>query len=310
MTEELLRRGHGVRCIDDLSTGSINNIEPFKGRVGYAYTIGTVFDVGLMAELVDWSDVVVHLAAVVGVQIVVDDPVRTIETNVHGTETVLAAAAKKKRRTIIASTSEVYGKGSGGGPFREDCDLVFGATDKARWAYACSKAIDEFLAIAYWRQKGVPTTIVRLFNTVGPRQTGQYGMVIPSLVGQALRGSDMTVFGNGRQTRCFALVTEVVKGIADLIGCKKSHGLVVNLGNNEEISMLGLARRIRSLTRTRSKIVLVSYDKAYSVGFEDMQRRVPDLARARRLIGYRPKATLDDILKSVIGSMLPQPDAQ
>jgi UDP-glucose 4-epimerase len=310
LSQELLRRGHCVHCIDDLSTGSIKNIEPLKGRDGYAYTIGTIFDAGLMAELVDWSDAVVHLAAAVGVQLIVNDPVRTIETNVHGTETVLAMAAKKKRRVIIASTSEVYGKGLGGGPFREDCDLIFGATDKARWSYACSKAIDEFLALAYWRQKGVPTTIVRLFNTVGPRQTGRYGMVIPSLVGQALRGADMTVFGNGRQTRCFALVTEVVAAMAKLIGCRKSYGLVVNIGGTEEVSMLGLARRIKALSQSRSKIVLVPYDKAYAIGFEDMQRRVPDLSRARRLIGYSHKATLDDILESVIAHMRAQPDAR
>jgi UDP-glucose 4-epimerase len=310
LSQELLQRGHAVHCIDDLSTGSIKNIEPFKGRRGYGYTIGTIFDTGLLAELVDWSEAVVHLAAAVGVQLIVSDPVRTIETNVHGTETVLALAAKKKRRVIVASTSEVYGKGPGGGPFREDCDLVFGATDKARWSYACSKAIDEFLALAYWRQKDLPVTIVRLFNTVGPRQTGQYGMVIPSLVGQALRGADMTVFGNGRQTRCFALVTEVVTAIADLIACKKSHGLVVNIGNNEEISMLALARRIKALAESRSKIVRIPYAKAYAAGFEDMQRRVPDLTRARRLIGYRPKADLDDILTSVIEHMRGQTTAR
>jgi UDP-glucose 4-epimerase len=310
LSQELLRRGHAVNCIDDLSTGSIKNIEPFKGRRGYSYTIGTIFDTSLMAELVDWSDAVVHLAAAVGVQLIVSDPVRTIETNVHGTETVLALAAKKKRRVIIASTSEVYGKGPGGGPFREDCDLVFGATDKARWSYACSKAIDEFLALAYWRQKAVPITVVRLFNTVGPRQTGQYGMVIPRLVGQALRGVDLTVFGDGRQTRCFALVTEVAAALAELIGCRKSHGLVVNIGNDEEISMLGLARRIKTLAKSRSKIVLVPYAQAYAVGFEDMQRRVPDLSRVRRLIGYRPKATLDDILLSVIEHLRTQPDAR
>jgi len=219
---------------------------------------------------------------------------------VHGTETVLKLSSKKKKRVLITSSSEVYGKGPGGGPFDERADLVFGPTDRARWAYACSKAIDEFLALAYWKQKGVPATVVRLFNTVGPRQTGQYGMVIPNLVTQAVRGADMTVFGTGRQTRCFALVSEVVVAMADLLECAPSRGQVVNLGSDEEVSILQLARRIKAMTKSRSKIVLVPYEKAYEAGFEDMERRVPNLSRARRLIGYRPKATLDDILKSVI----------
>src|SRR2546422_804498 len=191
LSEALLERGHSVHSVDDLSTGSIKNIEHLKGSRGYAYTIGSIFDKALLAELVDWSDAVYHLAAAVGVRLIVEDPVRTIETNVHGTEMVLQLSSKKKRRVIVASTSEVYGKGPGGGPFSEGADLVFGATDRARWAYACSKAIDEFLALAYWRQKAVPTTVVRLFNTVGPRQTGQYGMVVPNLVTQAIRGDDI-----------------------------------------------------------------------------------------------------------------------
>ncbi|PYT16890.1 MAG: nucleoside-diphosphate sugar epimerase [Acidobacteria bacterium] len=300
LSEALLERGHSVHSVDDLSTGSIKNIEHLKGSRGYAYTIGSIFDKALLAELVDWSDAVYHLAAAVGVRLIVEDPVRTIETNVHGTEMVLKLSSKKKRRVIVASTSEVYGKGPGGGPFSEGADLVFGATDRARWAYACSKAIDEFLALAYWRQKAVPTTVVRLFNTVGPRQTGQYGMVVPSLVTQAIRGDDMTVYGTGRQTRCFALVSEVVVAMTDLLECKPSLGKVVNLGSSEEVSILQLAKRIKTMTNSRSKIVFVPYDKAYEAGFEDMQRRVPDLSRARKLVGFRPKATLDDILKSVI----------
>ena len=300
LSEELLGRGHHVHAIDDLSTGSIKNIEHLKGRRGYGYTIASIFDSGLLAELVDGADAVYHLAAAVGVRLIVEDPVRTIETNVHGTETVLKLCSKKKRRVIITSSSEVYGTGPGGGPFDERADLVFGSTDRARWAYACSKAIDEFLALAYWKQKGVPTTIVRLFNTVGARQTGQYGMVIPNLVTQALRGADMTVFGTGRQTRCFAQVSEVVVAMADLLECKPSWGQVVNIGSDEEVSILQLAKRIKAMTRSRSKIVLVPYEKAYEAGFEDMDRRVPNLSRARKLVGYRPKATLDDILKSVI----------
>jgi UDP-glucose 4-epimerase len=227
--------------------------------------------------------------------------VRTIETNVHGTENVLRLAAKKKRRVIMTSTSEVYGKGGGGKkPFSEDDDLVFGATSKSRWAYACSKAIDEFLALAYWKQKQVPTTVVRLFNTVGPRQTGQYGMVIPSLVGQALKGKPMTVYGDGKQSRCFALVTEVVVALADLLDCPKSHGIAVNIGNSHEVTIIDLAKRIKALTGSKSKIVKVPYAKAYEEGFEDMRRRVPDLSRIKKLVGYRPRATLDQILQSVI----------
>jgi len=199
----------------------------------------------------------------------------------------------------VASTSEVYGK-SEALPFREDGDLQLGPSDIGRWAYACSKAIDEFLAVAYWKERGLPTIVVRLFNTVGPRQTGQYGMVVPSLVTQAIRGDDMTVYGTGRQTRCFALVSEVVVAMTDLLECKPSLGKVVNLGSSEEVSILQLAKRIKTMTNSRSKIVFVPYDKAYEAGFEDMQRRVPDLSRARKLVGFRPKATLDDILKSVI----------
>jgi UDP-glucose 4-epimerase len=298
--EELLKRGHAVRVIDDLSTGSIRNIEHLKSHPRFSYTVASIFDAGLMAEMVDWSDAVYHLAAAVGVRLIVEDPVRTIETNVHGTEVVLRLASKKKKRTLLTSTSEVYGKGTGRFPFREDDDLVFGGTDKARWSYACSKAIDEFLALAYWKQKGVPATVVRLFNTVGPRQTGQYGMVIPTLVGQALRGEPITVFGNGRQSRCFASVSEVVVAMSDLLTCRPSYGLVVNIGSREEVTILELARRIKALTGSRSKIVLVPYDKAYESGFEDMARRVPDLSRIRKLVGYRPRTSLDQILGSVI----------
>ncbi|MBI3551228.1 MAG: GDP-mannose 4,6-dehydratase [Elusimicrobia bacterium] len=303
LCEELLRRGHAVHVIDDLSTGSIGNIEHLKSSHDFKYTIASIFDSALLAELVDWSDAVCHLAAAVGVRLIVEDPVRTIETNVHGTETVLSLAARKKKRVLLTSTSEVYGKGTGRVPFREDDDTVLGATSKSRWSYAASKAIDEFLALAYWKQKGVPTTVVRLFNTVGPRQTGQYGMVVPTLVGQALRGSPMTVFGDGSQSRCFALVNEVVVAMADLLSCKASYGLVVNIGSNEEVTIKELARRIKAMTRSKSRIVHVPYDKAYESGFEDMQRRIPDLARIKKLIGYRPKATLEQILSSVIAHL-------
>ncbi len=300
LAEVLLERGHSVRLVDDLSTGSISNIEHLKSNPDFRYTIATIFDSSLLAELVDWSDAVYHLAAAVGVRLIVEDPVRTIETNVHGTETVLRLAAKKRKRVLLTSTSEVYGKGTGKIPFSEDQDLVFGNTSKSRWSYACSKAIDEFLALAYWKQKNVPTTVVRLFNTVGPRQTGQYGMVIPSLVGQALKGKPMTVFGNGRQSRCFAYVGEVVVAMADLLALKASWGEVINIGSNQEVSILELAERIKKLTRSQSKIIFVPYQKADASGFEDMQRRVPDLAKIRRLTGYKPKTSLDQILLSVI----------
>ncbi|MBI4376043.1 MAG: GDP-mannose 4,6-dehydratase [Elusimicrobia bacterium] len=300
LSEELLKRGHLVHIIDDLSTGSIKNVEHLKSHPRFRYAIASIFDSGVLAELVDWAEAVYHLAAAVGVRLIVEDPVRTIETNVHGTETVLKLASKKKRRVILTSTSEVYGKASSRKAFREDQDIIFGNTSKARWSYACSKAIDEFLALAYWKQKGVPTTIVRLFNTVGPRQTGQYGMVIPNLVSQALKGKPMTVFGTGRQTRCFAMVTEVVTAMADLLECKDAYGLVANIGSNEEVSILELARRIKTLTKSKSKIVLVPYDEAYESGFEDMAHRVPDLGRIRGLIGYRHKTTLNEIIRSVI----------
>lgn len=301
LTEELLKRGHGVRIIDDLSTGSIKNIEHLRGRKNFSYTIGSIFDEALMAELVDRCDAIYHLAAAVGVKLIVEDPVRTIQTNVHGTEVVLRLAAKKRKRVLLASTSEVYGKGGGGkSAFSEDSDIVLGSTSRSRWAYACSKAIDEFLALAYWRQFKVPATVFRLFNTVGPRQTGQYGMVIPTLVRQALKGQPLTVYGDGRQTRCFAMVTEVVTALVDLLDCKASIGTVVNIGSPNETSILGLARRIKTLTGSKSAIKLVPYDQAYESGFEDMRRRVPDLRRVKKLVGYHPKATLDDILRAVI----------
>ena len=260
LSEVLLDRGHDVRVIDDLSTGSIRNIEHLKTRKGFSYKIASIFDASLMAELVDAADAVYHLAAAVGVQLIVEDPIRTIETNVHGTEVVLRQAAKKQKRVIITSTSEVYGKVPGREPFREDQDLVFGATSKSRWSYACSKAIDEFMALAYWKQRKVPTTIVRLFNTVGPRQTGRYGMVIPRLAGQAVRGEPLTVYGDGTQTRCFAYVKEVVVAMADLLENAKSYGRVINIGSSEEVSILELARRIIKLAGSRSQIQMIPYE--------------------------------------------------
>ena len=253
----------------------------------------------MTAELVDQSDVVFHLAAAVGVKLIVESPVRTIETNVRGTEVVLSIANKKKKKVLIASTSEVYGL-STDVPFREDGNLVMGATTKGRWSYACSKAIDEFLALAYWREKKLPTVVVRLFNTVGPRQTGQYGMVIPTFVKQALAGRPITVYGDGKQSRCFGYVGDVVGALIKLMDHKDAVGNVFNIGSNEEISILQLAQRIKTLTQSESEIVFVPYDEAYEEGFEDMPRRIPDISKVRNLVGFEPKMSLDGILQTVI----------
>ena len=299
LAEALLDRGHEILVIDDLSTGAMENITRLKSRPGFEYVIDTVMNDRLMAELVDRSDMVFHLAAAVGVKLIVEAPVRTIETNVHGTEVVLTHASKKGKLVVIFSTSEVYGK-SLAVPFREDADLVMGPTPKHRWAYACSKAIDEFLALAYYRERKLPVIVVRLFNTVGPRQTGRYGMVIPNFVQQALAGQPITVFGDGTQTRSFTDVGDVVDGLIRLAGEPRAVGQVFNIGNTEEVSILELARRVRTMTESTSEIVLVPYDQAYDEGFEDMPRRVPDLTKIQALVGYRPTLTLDDILRRVV----------
>jgi len=299
LSDTYLSRGDEVFVIDDLSTGSIENIAHLKANPRFHYTIDTVQNTPLLAELADGCDVIVHLAAAVGVKLIVESPVRTIETNVRGTEVVLAVANKKKKRVLVASTSEVYGL-SADVPFREDGNLVMGATTKGRWSYACSKAIDEFLALAYWREKQLPTTVVRLFNTVGPRQTGQYGMVIPTFVKQALAGRPITVYGSGEQTRCFAYVGDVVKALAALTDRDEAIGEVYNIGSSEEVSINTLAERIRTLTGSHSEIVHVPYSEAYAEGFEDMPRRVPDTSKIFSLLNFRPETTLDSILKSVI----------
>jgi len=299
LAEALLGAGHQVTVIDDLSTGSFDNIAHLKGLAGFRYTIDTVTNEPLLAELVDQCDVVYHLAAAVGVRLIVEAPVRTLETNVHGTEVVLKAAAKKQRTVVVASTSEVYGK-SDAVPFREDGDIALGPTVKHRWAYACSKALDEFLALAYWKEKRLPVIIVRFFNTVGPRQTGRYGMVVPNFVRQALAGEPITVFGDGRQSRCFTYVGDVVGALLALVGREQACGNVYNIGSTEEITMLGLAERVKALTKSASPIVTIPYDQAYESGFEDMPRRVPDLGKIRALIGYEPRVSLDEILRLVI----------
>jgi UDP-glucose 4-epimerase len=299
LAERLILRGDEVCIIDDLSTGSIENIQLIKSHPKFSYHIDTIRNYRLTAELVDMCDVVYHLAAAVGVRLIVDSPVNTIETNIRGTDIVLSLAAKKRKRVVITSTSEVYGKRNRV-PFSEDDDLVMGPTNKSRWSYACSKAIDEFLAIAYWKEKRVPTVIARLFNTVGPRQTGRYGMVIPNFVQQALTGQDITVFGDGTQTRCFTHVTDVVGALIQMAEHPRAVGEVYNIGGDHEITMLELAERVKELTESDSQITFVPYDEAYEEGFEDMLRRVPDIAKIRDLIGYRPKHNIDQILQSVI----------
>jgi UDP-glucose 4-epimerase len=299
LSDALLTAGHEVLIIDNLSTGSIGNISHLKGRAGFEYHIDSITNEPLLAELVDRADVVFHFAAAVGVKLIVEQPVYTIETNVHGTEVVLKHANKKKKLVVIASTSEVYGK-SEDVPFREDADLVLGPTPKHRWAYACSKAIDEFLALAYWKERKLPVIIVRFFNTVGPRQTGQYGMVIPNFVRQALANEPITVFGDGTQTRSFTHVADVVRALIQLMRHPPAIGQVINIGSTQEVRILDLAGRVRELAGSSSTIKLVPYDEAYESGFEDMPRRVPDLRKISAMIGYQPQYSLDDILDQVI----------
>jgi UDP-glucose 4-epimerase len=299
LAEALLAAGHQVTVLDNLSTGAMENIEHLKEDLHFRYVIDSVTNEPVLAELIDGADVVFHLAAAVGVKLIVEAPVHTIETNVHGTEVVLKHANKKKKLVVIASTSEVYGK-STDVPFREDTDLVMGATTKHRWAYACSKAIDEFLALAYWKERKLPVIIVRFFNTVGPRQTGRYGMVIPNFVRQGLAGQPITVHGDGTQTRSFCYVGDVVDALLRLVAEPRAVGEVFNVGNTEEISILALAEKVRDLTGGRSEIVTIPYDQAYEAGFEDMPRRVPDLAKISHLVGFRPVVGLDEILARVV----------
>ena len=302
LADRLLEDGHEVMVLDNLSTGSIDNIAHLKGRTGFGYTIDSVTNESLLAELIDGSDVVFHLAAAVGVKLIVEQPVHTIETNVHGTEVVLKHANKKKKLVFIASTSEVYGK-STDVPFREAADVVMGPTTKHRWAYACSKLIDEFLALAYWKEKQLPVVIVRLFNTVGPRQTGRYGMVLPTFVRQALAGQPITVFGDGTQSRSFTYVGDVVEALVRLTHERRAVGEVFNIGNMGEVTISDLAERVKRMTGSCSPIQYVPYDQAYETGFEDMPRRVPDITKIRDFVGYEPKVKLDDIIRSVIEHM-------
>ncbi|MBW2618490.1 MAG: GDP-mannose 4,6-dehydratase [Deltaproteobacteria bacterium] len=299
LVEALLARGDEVYVIDDLSTGSMENIVACKGRPGFAYVIETIINQPVVAEWVDRAEVVCHLAAAVGVRLIVDSPVRTIETNISGTEVVLRQAAKKGKKVILASTSEVYGKANKM-PFSEGDDLVLGPTHKSRWSYACSKAIDEFLGLAYFKEKGLPVVIARLFNTVGPRQVGRYGMVVPTFVRQALQDEEITVFGDGGQSRCFCYVGDTVAALIQLIDHDEAAGQVFNVGNDKEITILDLARLVKKLAGSDSPIVTIPYDQAYEEGFEDMRRRVPDLSRVKKAIGYEPRTDIEAIVASVI----------
>lgn len=299
LAEALLHNSDEVFIIDDLSTGSIDNVIHLKDNPRFHYIIDTIKNQSVMAELVDQCDIIVHLAAAVGVKLIVESPVNTIETNIYGTEIVLQIANKKKKKVIIASTSEVYGK-SETVPFQEDADMVLGPTTKSRWSYACSKAIDEFLALAYYKEKKLPVVIARLFNTVGPRQTGRYGMVLPTFVQQALLGQQITVYGNGKQSRSFSFVKDVVWALIGLANHPDAVGQVFNIGNDKEITIEALARLIKKKTGSSSEIVYIPYDQAYEEGFEDMLRRVPDITKIRRLIGFEPRIEIEGIIDSVI----------
>ena len=299
LSERLLARGDRVLVLDDLSTGRMENIAHLIGHPGFDYRIGSALDAPLVTELVDRCDVTVHLAAAVGVRLIVERPVHTIETNVRATETVLGAAAKKQKLVVVASTSEVYGK-STQIPFREDQDLQLGPTSHSRWAYACSKALDEWLALAYSAEKGVPVIIVRFFNTVGPRQTGRYGMVLPNFAQQALANEPITVYGSGEQSRCFGHVNDAVEGLLRLVDKKEALNEVFNIGSTEEVSIQRLAELVRDEAGSSSEIQRVPYNEAYAAGFEDMMRRVPDVSKLERLTGFRPRTPLSQIIADVV----------
>jgi UDP-glucose 4-epimerase len=299
LSETLLNRGDEIFVLDDLSTGSVENIRHLKANPRFHYIFDSIMNKHLLAELVDESDVIFHLAAAVGVRLIVESPVRTIETNVHGTQNVLDAASKKKKLVFTASTSEVYGK-SDKLPFQEDADLVLGPTSKGRWSYAASKALDEFLALSFWKEKKLPVIVARFFNTVGPRQTGRYGMVLPNFVRQALASEPITVYGTGHQSRCFCDVRDCVQSVLHLIANPQSIGEVVNIGSTQEVSINDLALLVKQRTRSKSPITHIAYDQAYEPGFEDMLRRVPALEKLLGLTGFRPSTSLNDIVDRVI----------
>ena len=302
LAERLLNRGDHVVLLDNLSTGSMENIRHLKSSDRMEYHLDSIENRQLVAELVDDADVVVHLAAAVGVRLIVESPVRTIETNVNGTQHILEAAAKKRKLVLTASTSEVYGK-STQIPFHEEADLVLGPTTKGRWSYAASKALDEFLALSYWKEKKVPVIVVRLFNTVGPRQTGRYGMVLPNFVRQALDNAPISVYGDGKQSRCFCDVRDTTEALIKLVDSERAIGEVINIGNTEEIAIEDLAHRVKQRTASSSTIEFIPYDKAYEPGFEDMMRRVPCVDKLQAITGFRPQTPLDEIIDRVASHM-------
>ena len=302
LCEKLLHDGNRVLAVDNLSTGSFQNIAQLKSHPNFAFYVGDIRDSGFMEQLVPKSSVVIHLAAAVGVKNIIDNPVETLESNVTGSQVVLSLAARYNRRTVITSTSEVYGK-LGNEKFSENDDLVIGPSHKKRWGYACSKLLDEFLALAYFEKKGLPVTIVRLFNTVGSRQTGRYGMVLPTFIGQALRKEPITVFGTGQQSRCFSHVEEIVEAILMLVNNWKTIGQIINLGNNQPITIMDLARLVKEITESPSEIVTIPYDLAYEAGFEDMAHRIPDISKAQGLIGFKPQKSIADIIKDILAWM-------
>jgi UDP-glucose 4-epimerase len=299
LAEDLLNRGYKVFAVDNLSTGSLDNIDHLQDNPNFAFEVGTIMDEQLMDELVTAADQIFHLAAAVGVRLIIEKPVDTIQANVLGTEIMLKLANLHDRPILLTSTSEVYGKNEKI-PFREEDDSVYGPTTKSRWSYACSKAIDEFLALAYYHEKKLPVTIVRLFNTIGPRQTGQYGMVVPTFVKQALLGHDITVYSDGKQSRCFTDVRDVTGALIDLVNNPKSYGQVFNIGNNKDITIGKLAELIKKMTDSSSKIINIPYDKAFEKGFEDMRKRLPDTGKAKALIGFQPKIKLEDTIQDII----------
>jgi UDP-glucose 4-epimerase len=307
LAERLLERGDKIILLDNLSTGSMENIRHLKASGRMEYHLDAIENRHLLAELVDDADVVVHLAAAVGVRLIVESPVRTIETNVNGTQMVLEAASKKRKLVLTASTSEVYGK-STQVPFREDADLVIGPTNKGRWSYAASKALDEFLALSYWKEKKVPVIVARLFNTVGPRQSGRYGMVLPNFVERALENEPILVYGDGKQSRCFCDVRDTVEGLIRLMDRDCAVGEVVNVGNTEEVSIEGLARMVKERTGSASPVKYVPYDQAYEPGFEDMMRRVPSVDKLHALTGFCPKTPLTEIIDRVAAYFLRKSD--
>jgi UDP-glucose 4-epimerase len=299
LSEALLAAGHSVMAVDDLSTGRFENIQHLTVQSNFKYAIETITNETVMDRLVSECDLIFHLAAAVGVELIVQSPVRTIETNIMGTEMVLRTARRYGKKVLIASTSELYGK-SDNTPYKEDDDSVFGPTLRSRWSYAVSKAVDEFLALAYYHEMGLPVVIVRLFNTIGPRQRGRYGMVVPRFVRQALANEPITVYDDGQQSRCFCNVLDVVRGIAGLAMEPEAEGQVFNIGSQEEITIIELARKVKAMTKSKSEILLIPYEQAHGAGFEDMRRRIPDTGKIHSLIGWRPTISLDETLEQII----------